>query len=325
MAYQVSPSLPNPRAVIDALATFAVANGWTLVYSTVNGDSRTICLRIPGVTDYIHIWNTIIDIRSRISVGYSAGIPPAGQPDVTRTDCISNALGSGAFPRTWFFANGTELDVVILRPESPSYCHLAFGCIKKYGVYNGGTYADGTYFNQTGSTSGNWDSQNDHALFGYGTGNYGYVRADCVSEGRVNSFHPFSHTTVNVAGEVRGAQTGIGDLNHASMYSSSTENSTNLLGRLINATDDNVFSGRTFLHPIEIIVRRAGDPPYFSPAGYIDNRRYVWLANYDPEQELEIAGETWKIFPVVRRGAYSNDNNALNASRECAFAIRKVL
>ena len=328
MAYQVLASLASAKAVLDAFATFAQANGWTLVYRTdVDQYTVRIGLRIPGVTDYIHLTSSLAEIRSRISIGYAPGEIPAAQPGAARSDSVSNALNGGAFPRTWMFANGTELDLVILRPESPSYCHIAIGALTKYGSYAGGTYADGTYFVQVGTPSGTWDS-GDHALFGYGETNYGYLRADCASEGRTEFFHPITNRAFTVFGDTagaRGAITGIGDLNHATVYSTTpTDNSTNHLGRLINATDDNVFSGRTFLHPIEFMVRRAGEPPYFSPVGYVQNRRYCWLANYDPEQEIDVGGETWKLFPVVRRGAYSSVSGAPNASRECAFAIRKV-
>lgn len=319
MAYLTSTSITSSDNLIDALANFAAANGWTVVRNNVVGSVRTTTLRKAGVTDYVHFLTAGSEVILRASVGYDAEQPATSQPDQTPYNCICNNL-AGPYPRVWFFANGDEIHVVIRRSDTTgAYAHMAFGRLTKYGTFTGGTYIDASYFSQATFNSGTWDG-NDHALFGYGPTNYGFIRVD--ADGAVNSWKEMYQT---VGGSVANAVlSGMGPLNAASLYSQNMDGTTYETGRFVNATDDNVFSGRSFLHMIEYHVRRSGSPTYFSPIGYIDNTRMVSLAKFDPEQEISVATEDWVVFPVVRKAAQSSTPGAPNASDNNGYAIRKV-
>jgi len=318
VAFQTSTSIASNELLVDAIATFAAANGWTIESNTLVAAVRTVTLRKPGVSDYIHIFTASTNqIRMRASTSFDPAFPPGQQVGVTPADCQVNNL-LGPYPNVWFFANGDEINIVVRRSDTTgAYSHMAFGVLTKYGTFNGGTFIDGSYFNPTGSSSGNWDANNDHALFGYGNNAYGYIRIDADS--LVNKWFPICNTS---AADI--AFSGVGPLGSANMYSANQLGPTYDLGRLINGADDNVFSGRSILHVIDIMFRRQGTPVYLSPAGYISNTRYVSLAKFDPEQELSIADETWMVFPVVRKGAESSTSGAPNASANNGYAIRKV-
>lgn len=319
MAFQSSTSIASPDVLIDTLATFAAANGWTVESNTVNLGSRVLTLRKPGVSDYIHIYNTDVNrIRLRASVGYNSALPPGSQTGVTADDCLVNNL-AGPYPAVWFFADGNEINVVVRRSDTTgAYSHFAVGVLTKYGSFAGGTFIDGTYFNATGFFSGRWDSDSDHAMFGFGNQFPGYVRAD--ADGLTNKWYEFSgYNSSDIA------HTGVGPLRVAATYSANQVTSTYDIARLINAADDNTFSGRSILQVLDVLIRRQGSPVYVSPIGYVANTRYVSLAKFDPEQELTIADETWMVFPVVRKAQESTVNDAPNASENNGYAIRKVL
>lgn len=318
VAFQSSTSIASNELLVDAIATFAAANGWTIEGNSLVGAVRTVTLRKPGVSDYVHIFTTSTNqVRMRASVSYDPAFPPGQQVAVTPTDCVINNL-LGPYPNVWFFADGNEINVVVRRSDTTgAYSHMAFGVLTKYGVYSGGTFIDGSFFNTTTTSSGQWDSTNDHGMFGYGNANYGFVRVD--ADAPVNKWFPICNTN---AADI--AFSGVGPLGAANTYSANQLSPTYDLGRLINGADDNVFSGRSILHVIDLVFRRQGTPVYLSPAGYIANTRYVSLAKFDPERELSIADETWMVFPVVRKATESSTSGAPNASGNNGFAIRKV-
>lgn len=317
MAYQVVSALANSRAVVEAFADFAVANGWTQVYRTTAGSVTSVGLHIPGTTDYIHLWNDAAgQILSRISVGYDSAQGPSTQPGPSPANCITNTQGAGPFPRTFMFAMGSELDLIILNAASATYAHIAIGCVTKYGTYDGGTYADGTYFPTSGSTVGNWGA-GGHGVLGFNRlAQSGFLRAD--TDGRANFYHAFGETVTNEQGVITGIAPE--DANAINMGIADGRG-TGFLSRLLYAGDNNTFSGRSFLQPIEMQVRRAGTDPYVSPAGYLQNRHLVSLAKFEPEQEVPIAGATWKVFPVVRKAGMAN-NQTLHATGNIGYALR---
>lgn len=320
MAYQTSSTIASNAALIDAIATFAAANGWTVDRNTLTGANRVVTLHKAGVTDYIHLFNTnTSEVRMRASVGYDSGLAPGAQPNVTPADCISNNL-VGAYPMVWFFADGDEINIVVRRADTNgAYSHISFGRITKYGTFTGGTYIDGSYFNSTGSSSGTWDSVNDHGLFGHGSANNGYMRID--ADGATNKWFPI-YGNSSASGDV--AFSNVGPLSAANAYSANQRYPTYDISRFINAADDNTFSGRSVMQVIEFYCTRTGSPLYVSPVGYSANTRYVSLAKFVPEQEYPVADDTWVVFPVVRKAASSSTGGAPNASDNNGFAIRKV-
>lgn len=319
MAFQSSTAIASCEQLVNAIATFAAANGWTIDRNTITLGARTVSMHKVGVSDYVHIYNTDVNqIRLRASVGYDGGQPPSLQPGVTPQDALANQL-QGPYPNVWMFADGDEINIVVRRSDTTgAYSHMAFGVLTKYGTYNGGTFVDGSYF-QTGSSSGSWNAA-CHGLLSFGWTNMGFVRAD--ADGLTNKWFAINGAPSSSVYDI--ATTGSGPLGEAKLYTSNMLESTVEVGRMANAADANTFSGRSILHPIEVSVRRQGTPIYVSPIGYVANTRFVSLDKFDPEQELSIASETYMLFPVVRKGAHSSTTGAPNASENNGLAIRKV-
>lgn len=312
MAYNTSTSIASVANLIDTLATFASAAGWTVERNTLSGANRTLTLK-RAETDYIHVYNvTPGQLLLRASTGYDGALAPPAQPGATPQDAVTARL-TGPYPKVWFFADGTEVAVVVRRgDQNGAYASFAFGAIQKYGTFDGGTFVDGTYFDRSGSNSGAWTG-NDHGLLAYGSSGAGYVRADADG---------VSDQWMRLSGAEALAQSG--PPNAANMYSANQAGSCFSVARLLGAADDNTFSGRSLLYPIELSIRRAGSPTYYSPIGYVDSIRAISLAKFSPEDELSIASETWAVFPIVNKRDFSGTSGAPHASGNVGIAIRKV-
>lgn len=312
MAHSTSTSTASVHDLIDNLATFAAAAGWAVERNTLSGTNRTLTLKRPE-SDYIHVYNTSQgQLLMRASTGYDGALAPAAQPGVTPADCITARL-TGPYPKVWFFSEGSEVVVVVRRADqNGAYASFAFGVIQKYGTYAGGTFIDGTYFNASGGGSGRW-SGSDHGLLAYGSSGAGYVRADADG---------VSGQWLRLATAAALVQSG--PLSAAGMYSTNQAGATFSTARLTGAADDNTFSGRSMLFPIEIAIRRAGTPTYYSPAGVVSTVRAVSLAKFAPEDELSIASETWVVFPIVNKRAETGDSGDPHASGNVGFAVRNT-
>lgn len=325
MAYIEHANVANLHTLIDLVAQFCAANGWTVERNTLSGTNRTLTLRLPGVSDYVHLYNTDqISLKSRVSVGFSAAAVPGSQPNVSPFDGNSN-VQAGPYPRLKLFANGTAVHVAIATATAGEYRHHAFGVLQKAGDYVGGTYADGTYWGQlTGSYSGYLSSNgNTRALFGHNTTSTGcgHLRADSAEDGRSNSFHRISNYYSGALGTEGTACTGIGSLGQ----STTSQNTYDLmwLGRALGGADENIFSGRSVFHPITMSIRRAGASPYLSPVGVVVGTRACSIAKLEPEQEVTIGDETWVVFPWLRKLAMSTTSNSPPATGNYGWAVRK--
>lgn len=314
MAHSTSTSTESVHDLIDNLATFAAAAGWVVERNTLSGTNRTLTLKRPE-SDYVHVYNTSQgQLLMRASTGYDGALAPAAQPGVTPEDCITARL-TGPYPKVWFFSEGSEVVVVVRRADqNGAYASFAFGVIQKYGSYAGGTFIDGTYFDSSEGGSGRWNGSGfDHGLLAYGTSGAGYVRAD--ADGVSGQWLRLA----TAAALVQSGPPGV-----ANMSSTNQAGATFSVARLMGAADDNAFSGRSMLFPIEIAIRRAGTPTYYSPAGVVSTVRAVSLAKFAPEDELSIASETWVVFPIVNKRAETDASGDPHASGNVGFAVRKT-
>jgi hypothetical protein len=308
MAYQEQTTLAGPDVVINNLMTFAAANGWTVERNDLVGSNRTATLRKAGVTDYIHVYNTdTTAIRMRISIGYDGGLPPASQPNVSGENVTT--LFAGPYPTCFFFASQDQVWVAVAIALSGEYRHFTFGRLEKAGVYTGGTYVDGTSW-PVDSYAQNFSFKHIPFLGAYKTNAaYGRIRADIPDDSRANWFHEI------------GATSSL----ESRVYGETGETGDGTAATLVNRADRNAFSGRTILHAIPLYVRRIGSALYYSPMGVVQDVRYCSINKFEPEQELTIGSDTWKLFPVAaKRPIVSSSAGGPAASGDYAFAIKKV-
>ncbi|HGM7335680.1 TPA: hypothetical protein ACKQCJ_002009 [Stenotrophomonas maltophilia] len=323
MAYAEFTNVPNVQTLIDLVVQFAQANGWTVERNNLVGANRTATLRIPGVSDYVHLFNTDqLSLRSRISIGYDGNATPSVQPLVSPRDVSTYEL-TGPFPRLKLFANGNAIHVAIAQAVAGEYRHHTFGVLEKAGAYTGGTYVDGTYWARTGSYSGMVTSSGNNVVpFGHNTSSpgCGHVRADSTEDGRANSYSRICNyysSTLDTEGQ---AGSGVGTINQSTTSSSYD---SMWLGYALAGCDENTFSGRSVFHPIQLSIRRPGTGVYLSPIGRVSGLRACYLEKLEPEQEITIGEDTWVVFPWLRKLAMSNATNAPPASGNYGWAVKK--
>ncbi|PJL35536.1 hypothetical protein [Stenotrophomonas maltophilia] len=326
MAYAEFTNVSNVQTLIDLVVQFAQANGWAVERNSLSGANRTATLRIPGVSDYVHLFNyDQQSLLSRISIGYDGGQPPSTQPLVSPRDVSTYQL-VGPFPRLKLFANGNAIHVAIAQAVAGEYRHHAFGVLDKAGDYVGGTYVEGTYWARTGSWSGRITSSAPNVvLFGHTTqaAGGGHVRADSIEEGRANCYHLICGYYGWSLGAEGHAGSGVGTIDQANGITGNSSYDSLWLGYALRGTDDNTFSGRSVLHPIQLTVRRVGSTPYHSAIGQVVGLRACYMEKLEPEQEITVGDETWVVFPWLRKLAMSNNTNAPPASGNYGWAVKK--
>lgn len=311
MAYSEQTSIADAADLIHRIANFADAEGWTVERNDLVGANRTVTIRKPGVTDYIHIYNTsAAAILMRISVGYDGLLTPPNQPNVS-DECFTR-IEAGPYPKLFLFSDGDWLWVAIGIALSGEYRHMAIGMLDKAGAYDGGTYIDGSHW---GSTSYRATFNYNHVPFlnptGNAPGSVGRVRADSTADGRSNFF--FSFGTHSSAPNPVDALTEFGD------------DAAGRASCLIVRTDDNAFSGRSVFHPLPVYVARTGSTKYYSPIGVVPGVRLCSIQKFEPEQEITIGTDVYKVFPCVAKRPMNGSNVVQpGASGNYGYAVRKV-
>lgn len=304
MAYQENTTVATPEVLINHLVNFCEGAGWFVERNTEAAGLRTATIRKVGVTDYIHIYNTdLTNVRMRISVGYDPLLSIASQPNVSG-ECRT-LLQAGAYPKSFMFASQDQVWVAVGIAASGEYRHFCFGRLEKAGAYDGGTYIDGTVWG--GTWWATWSNNAWPLRARSDLAPPGFLRADVPDDGRTNFFFQIGSIS-----QVNGAYGEAGDDGRAA--------------RLSMFADDNAFSGRTILHAIPVMIGRTGSQLYLSPAGVVQDVRVCSIQKFEPEQEITIGTDVWKLFPVVAKRAMNLTSGAQPAaSGNYAYAIKKVV
>lgn len=314
MAYQEVLAPATAAAVIDAIRSFAAANGWTVERNTLVGSNRTLTLSRAGL-NYIHIYNVdTLNIYMRGSIDYDSGTSPDA---TTRRSKYAqmNLITAGPFTKMFLFADATptpHIHVVLEIGTAGIYRHLSFGMIEKWEAFTGGTYCAASFWNPTGSSASLGYNGQNHALFGrdvdHSTSERGdSVRCDFAADARTDAWFKTSYDqgVLSAATGIRAAQVE--------------------LTALVNNCDENSFSNRTILHPTDLMINRVGN--YWSRIGRFPNVRFCNIKKYTPADEFTIGSDTWKIFPMCRKWT-SQLNTAFPVydahSDYYAYAYKKV-
>lgn len=309
MAYVEHTAVATANDVVQRIVSFAETAGWTVERNDDSGANRIATLRKVGVTDYVHVYAiSASTIAMRVSIGYDAGQSPAGQPDVSG-EALMRLGGVGPYPRLFLFSEENSVWAAVAIGRSGEYRHATFGLLDKVGVYTGGTYVDGTNWG-----NGNyWASFSGNRLpFQQNTPNFpagatGRVRVDVPQDGRESFFF----TT--------------GATGNGGVFSEFGDDTDGRVSCQVLRADDNAFSGRSVFHPLSLYVGRTGTPTYYSPIGAPRGVRLCSLAKFEPEQEVTIGTEVYKVFPCIgKRSMNSVQGDQPGATGIYGYAIRKT-
>src|SRR5690606_30494582 len=150
--------------ILDTIEAFAEDLGWTSernnTFTSGSTTQRILTLSYGGV-DYAHFASesstssnktTMITMRS-ISIDTFAGL--SSQPERS-TQAQSNLLNAGPYSNLWLFgeAGATPYIHCVLEYVAGRYRHFGVGDLVKKGVWEGGSYCYGTFWNQSSSYIG---------------------------------------------------------------------------------------------------------------------------------------------------------------------------
>lgn len=265
----------GPADLMGKLATFAVANGWTLTALGTGAALSKGTIHVGYFTDTDEIF-----LRGGTSSAGAAWNSLTNNPGYS----ITINCGAGPFVAYHLFAgeeSGSEYLNAVIEFASGRYRHLCFGNLVKHGSYTGGTYVDGVNWNQ----STNWINVPDvqfHQVI---------CDANCDS-GNGHVYADFDSKTNNW---VRNLSSGNIATTTAGMGSVRSEGINTMFPNLGYAR----FNLRNLTAPLTYYANRASN--LRSPLGRIPNMRQIGMQNLEPGAILAIGGDEWKCFPISQR------------------------
>jgi hypothetical protein len=318
VAYTALTNVTSVSNLINNIVSFAGENGWTVRRNADTGGNRLATIYVPGVSDNVHLYNTVATrLGLRLSVGYDGALPPASQPNVATRESITTL--TAPFPNVYLFANGINLHIVVQIANAVEYRHICIGMIDKAGTWTGGTYADGSYREAT--YLGDIAPQHHLPFAGFGASSSsnsapfcGTMRVDVPADNYLNNFGIFTGNET-LSNSITG---------HINSYGTSG-GASGAMGRIVEGADRNSFSGRSIVHPIRLFFVRATNTRK-SYIGSVNGTYLVDMAKFSETQEITIGTDVYKLFPFFKRSLQqnANSNSPDYGSHMMGFAIRKT-
>lgn len=324
MALQYQTGTPSSvEDLIDKLQTFAAANNFTVDdYDAVNNECT-----IHESNMYVHFgWFSATDLNICQSLGYSVAAAIDAMPDDSGNGSSSSGTGrrvnfesAGPWTAYHFFcedgASGDPMYIhVVVEVSSGVFRHFGFGTIEKVNDWVGGEYAYGHLWGQSVSQIDNPASTSGHTLMldAITTQN-----ADCATmhiEGvdtmtGSQKWGVFTSATLGVddAGEARVRLLG-GGRNGLYLYQMRHIHNSNL-------------NAYVPIIPIPVVyVDTTPSPDTWCWLGQMSNVGVVNMHNMSAGDEFTLGGETWKVFPWVRKQFLQDDTEE---SWNAGYAYRK--
>lgn len=284
--------------IVPQIGAFAAAAGWTVTgASTGAGATRNLTRPGGGATILLeHVTGTVSlqTIRasllvvsptfytqtSNVRVGGTTSVPTTPLP--TNLHLFSGTEEGHAFIAAAIqFANG-------------HWRHLYLGNMVKRGTYSGGEALSGTHPHNA-STAGTFTQTDHKLLFGsrtdistgqVPTNNHGGVHVDAA--GIAAKWH------LNRLPYVGGTNPGLSTAGR--VFGGSNE----AFNEIISYYGEMPFDAASILVPINLLITE-GSPIRVRPIGHPAGVRLVSIKNYDPLAQITVAGETWRVFPMVKK------------------------
>lgn len=284
----------SPSDLLTKLTAFAASNGWTV--SSVTGGA---VFRNGDIN--VGVNATSPDLFLRGALGFDSGAAWNAQPGSAAHNVRTN-LGAGPFTAYHAFVgeeDGFEHVHCAVEISAGLWRHLTFGRLFSYGALVGGVYVDGVYW-ASGATNPNLLADPANRFIAKVNGanvtstTNGFGQVWCDYDGKENNWQ-----YNQVQGSVPLADRVFGSVANNAMY----------MGLVLAA--EMKWNLRTPLWPVEYSLGRPEG--LRTVAGRIPNMRQVSLRNYAPGDEIAIGGETWKVFPIIRRTTATPPNSEPNS------------
>lgn len=337
MAYQ-SSTATSIADLMDKLATFAVAQGWTKNEPAGAPTDRLFLSR--GTVFVAFRWATASPTAIAIyqATGYGAGTPP---PDQQTNDSGNGVVSAGfndaavftsRYARVpngtmtyWFFEDDTYLHVVVTT-AALTYSHFGFGELVKLGTWTGGAYSYGHAYNASGSSIALSEESSfllDGALGNATAANYRQFAATLRIESLPNQAASGKWALVwsggdlgTDAGNDRQTPTAVARGNVQGGFRAGPVAAS--FGRFSSAPT----TGLVAMYPINLYYDAGNTPKRWYPLGYMKDVRGIDITSFAEAQEIAVGSDTWTVFPSTFKDI--DGSTANGSSRSQGIAYKKV-
>lgn len=328
MAY-LQTTATSTSDILNTIATFATGLGWTVSRNntfTSGANNRRILTLSRAGFDYTHFFDDLSSTtKTNIYVMRSIGVNLTGDfsAQTERSDYSqTNLLSGGPYVAMWLFGEGGSNPYihVVIEHAAGRYRHFGIGNLIKKGVWTGGDYCYGTWWNQSFSPNFAQDA----------TVNYNYkpftASADAAAHNggiRCNECDAGGHGISGVDQKYvpywnyypRRCDTGFVSDNNSTNF----EYVSSGLGLATASTMLSVFNQRTNLIRLNHFVTSSGG--YWRFIGEPPAIRACSVNTFEAGQEFVIGSDTWKIFPLVNKNLVS----LVEYSAHYGLAYKKVV
>ena len=282
MAYQNSP-VSDGIGVVQAITSFAGAHGWTVHRDEGDGTYRTTTLSAGGAYITLHgVQNSVFLNGHR---GIDTGAAWDAQPDQYYNSGDNESRTEVKFRvnpllSVHLFASATPTPHVYaaIENEPGYYRHIVIGHMQKFGAALGGLF---------------WDVADTD------WGRYSSGRVEMIR-------YPLVYKTLDDYPPRDGGldcQDTLGNPQWASFCPNTVYPAcgmwANEMTRHIGTLSAIDFNGRT---PLQTPFVEISTNDVYVPYGTPPNLRYVSMEFFEAGDEMTIGPDTWKVFPVIRRG-----------------------
>jgi len=337
--------------MMDAVAVHAVADGW--VEDGGGGSGFPISKGVNRGVDF----TTFTQSDQNVTAGYGGGSPftarymrlgigttPAlATTDAASADCLVPNM-SFTITAWHIFSDTTLCDYIHVAfqfgngVDSDLFQHFSFGEIDAQGMTHGGiAYASSRYSrgyalnSNSGTAAADWNSLNRssfHFAGNVGEKDNGLTELRWMINGPTPVDAGASYPAVDIL-QVSGNNVwdcirmgGVLENPASTSLAASWK-----LAWCALIPQPMPFAGSVSLMPLPFVITNGGGTGNFGTwCGQFPNVRYCSMTGHNPGDEITFAGETWKLFPWLKK----TDNSVLNdasivASGTAGFAYKKVL
>jgi hypothetical protein len=318
MAFQTGSSASIENLMVQ-LSAFLTANGWTQDFFTtgdggVIGFSKNgvfVCFKWAETTDggTLAVYQNTSNDNST-SLWLATGDSGSGTASNTLTNLdAARSVNQFAGPHSgyWFFENDSNPAYchVVVEVDAGRFRHFGFGEIEKIGVWTGGEYCYGHWWNQGSSTIDNPAAgQHDFGMEGYSLQSTlfrGTMRVDGYAG------EPSAATVWALMGS---GNTGAAGNDRAGnpRYQASGGWRVSREFQHLHAFELSLLNAFKPMATVPVeLLNFAGAPDQIRRVGYQADIRMMNIANLDPGQIINIAGDNWYFFPWVRKQFLQNN------------------
>lgn len=324
MAYSTG-SATGVNDLVDKLATFIEANGWTRDslgnegsgrrYHAHNGSqylnvrahtNETVNSNVAQSSsgNSANVYGVAINIGTGYS-GASAWYNQAGVPQGLSSKYMTAGIQrvTGAIPTYHFFAHNSGANIVCVVEYSAGFFqYFAFGVLAKYGSFTGGDYFIGS---DTGVSSFAWGSSFLSPPLGF------------ISSPVANTSAAFIKATVDAEAGWKFAQNNAANPTGVRRI---LDNITRFSGGL--AIQPNTFNSVSVLVPVKAHCYRDTTNDATSnrsPLGEIPNVFFVTMKTLTPGQQVAVGSDNYRVFPFFTKDATTDTPSSAGSGHTATY------